>query len=103
MEYVRAGSHGDAVHDEAALGVVKKAEVLVRLVDGDHVLETAGVAHVGADPVGSEMSERVRANPRCGSRVPHRHGMRSLPRLSAPALAFPPPRPGYGALTCCQP
>lgn len=42
---------GDLVKDEAALGVVKKAELLVGLGDGDDILETSGVVGVGADLV----------------------------------------------------
>jgi len=42
---------GDPVEHEAALGVVEKAEVLASLLDRDHVLETAGIGDVGADPV----------------------------------------------------
>lgn len=40
---------GDAVHDEAALGVVDQAEVLVGLVQVDHVHDAGGVGHVGLD------------------------------------------------------
>lgn len=40
---------GDAVDDEAALGIVEDAEVLARLLDRDDVLETGGVGGVSAD------------------------------------------------------
>lgn len=39
----------DPVDGEAALGVVDKAEVLARLLDGDDVHEARGVGLVGAD------------------------------------------------------
>lgn len=39
----------DAVHGEAALGVVDEAEVLARLLDGDDVHEAGWVGRVGAD------------------------------------------------------
>ena len=39
----------DAVHGEATLGVVDKAEVLARLLDADHVHETGRGGRVGAD------------------------------------------------------
>ena len=38
----------DAVHGEAALGVVDEAEVLARLLDADHVHVAGGVGGVGA-------------------------------------------------------
>lgn len=41
----------DAVHGEAALGVVDEAEVLAGLLDRDDVHETRGVGDVGADLV----------------------------------------------------
>lgn len=40
---------GDAVHGEAALGVVDQAEVLARLLDADDVLVARWVGDVGAD------------------------------------------------------
>lgn len=39
----------DAVHGEAALGIVDETEVLAGLLDGDDVHEAGGVGHVGAD------------------------------------------------------
>jgi hypothetical protein len=39
----------DAVHSEAALGVVDETEVLAGLFDGDDVHETSGEGRVGAD------------------------------------------------------
>lgn len=56
------GSHSDAVEDEAAFGVVEEAEVLVGLVDRDHILEAAGVAHVGADPASEPAGQGVRGD-----------------------------------------
>ncbi len=43
-------AHSDAVKGEAALGIVKKTEMLVSLLDGDNIHEASGVLHVGADP-----------------------------------------------------
>lgn len=39
----------DAVHGEAALGIVDETEVLAGLLDGDDVHETSGEGRVGAD------------------------------------------------------
>jgi len=39
---------GDLVHDLLALGVLEHAELVVGLLDGEHVHEAQGEAHVGA-------------------------------------------------------
>merc|ERR1712194_115636 len=40
---------GDAVDNEATLDVVQEAELLVRLLDGDHIHESSRVGDVGAN------------------------------------------------------
>lgn len=39
----------NAVDCEAALGVVDQTELLIRLLDGDHIHEASGICAVGAD------------------------------------------------------